>query len=439
VLFRSRFSLQPVPPVPRDENLPPPAIVNDPNRRDRDPIGVPRPGRPTPPRVDPERTERPPRQVRQIDTRLQPAMGWVYVMGPGGQPIQVPRNAAHLYPPLPPPSPDDQLPARPKTSNTGVQGGQPRRAPTMAPQPFPERAARRPPVPAVAQGGLISHYAAGGMTEQDILLQQSDPSRYGAPEAVTPQSAIPSRTAAAAGPFAQPAPAAPPAAGAAPAQAPELEPPKASREEQDAIVNPNRELNPALPSFVNGLQWFERQIRDLMDGSHDPRAQLALQQIARGESGGPVETMSREEAKQVQNAVDPENKLDPGQRNILAYQEIYDFYIAHDQPEKAAATAMALTNYNKRFTQSAGAMAIAALKDNNIEAATKWLDKAFDAVRTTRTSSTRSSPTAPCSSRSSTGSRTRSNAPASPGRRSWRRSPCSSRPAVSSTSRWRRT
>lgn len=370
-------NLPQVPPVPRDENLPPPAIVNDPRRRDRDPIGVPRPGRPVPPPVDPQRTERPPRQVRQIDPRLAPAMGWVYVLGPDGQPTQVPANAAHLYRPLPPPGPDDQLPARPRTSNAGVRGGQPRVAPVLAPQPFPERRPLRPPVPAVAQGGMIPHYAAGGYYPPEG--PGGAEAQHGEIEAMPPPAAIPSRTASAAGPFAQPAPAAPPAAG--PTQAPaQPQMPRASREEQDAIVNPNRELNPALPSFVNGLQWFERQVRDLMDGSHDPRAQLALRDIASGESGGPVEVMSQQEVKQVEAAVDPQQKLDPGQRNIKAYQDIYDFYLAHDQPEKAAATAMALTLYNKRFTQTAGAMANEALKNGNVETAVQWLDKAFDRI-----------------------------------------------------------
>jgi hypothetical protein len=90
--------------------------------------------------------------------------------------------------------------------------------------------------------------------------------------------------------------------------------------------------------------------------------------------------MSHEEVKQVEKAVDPRGELSEAQRNVKAYQDIYDFYIAHDQPEKAAATAMALTLYNRQVTQQAGYMAQALVEKGDMQGAMRWLDKAFDRI-----------------------------------------------------------
>jgi len=90
--------------------------------------------------------------------------------------------------------------------------------------------------------------------------------------------------------------------------------------------------------------------------------------------------LTTQEFKELGAKVDPDNKLSQSEKTLKIQQDLFDFYMAHGNYEKAAAASAAVLMYGRRVSQTSGTMALAALENKDMVGAAKWMAKAYETL-----------------------------------------------------------
>lgn len=106
-----------------------------------------------------------------------------------------------------------------------------------------------------------------------------------------------------------------------------------------------------------------------------PQAQQGAQALAMN-----VGAARPEEVKQVEQTVDPEYKLSNSQRQIAKYKAMYDYWMDHNQPERAQRAVFAMSMAAKDAARTYGVVAMQALKRGDTKIAAEALSKGYDEV-----------------------------------------------------------
>lgn len=83
---------------------------------------------------------------------------------------------------------------------------------------------------------------------------------------------------------------------------------------------------------------------------------------------------------QLAKQVDPEGKLPEAERVLKVQQDMYDFYMSHGYPEKAAQASASVLLYGRRVSQLAGVMAQGAIANGDLVGAGNWMHKAYETL-----------------------------------------------------------
>lgn len=106
-----------------------------------------------------------------------------------------------------------------------------------------------------------------------------------------------------------------------------------------------------------------------------PQAQQGAQALAMN-----VGAARPEEVKQVEQTVDPEYKLSKSQRQIAKYKAMYDYWMDHNEPERAQRAVFAMSMAAKDAARTYGVVAMQALKRGDTKIAGEALAKGYDEV-----------------------------------------------------------
>lgn len=97
---------------------------------------------------------------------------------------------------------------------------------------------------------------------------------------------------------------------------------------------------------------------------NDPEMQKLRDRYIRGYGAAPQQVV-----KQIMDRIDPERKMNPTERNMLAYANTYRFFWERGEPEKAKEAAMSLVQYHRQNAQRFLALGQAAAQQGDYDKA----------------------------------------------------------------------
>lgn len=109
------------------------------------------------------------------------------------------------------------------------------------------------------------------------------------------------------------------------------------------------------------------------DGSTPPTS--LAQTMASGEGAADEPTIQK-----LHEIVDPHNELTPAAKRIATLDAVTKYYLGQGDVRKAAQAAASLIETGRLESQKFGALAVVAIQHGNLDAATKYLSKAYDTV-----------------------------------------------------------
>jgi hypothetical protein len=293
-------------------------------------------------------------------------------------PMRARIDASRAAPP-PAPVPQGPRPSRPPIGTPMVDPATGLPIDPRTGQPIQPRA------PGLARGGTVPRYQDGGamLTEEDLLRQQSDPTRYGAEPGMPPPQAAPPpmprggiptpggapAAVAPAAAVAQPQAAASPASQARPR--PEGDSGYYQKPSKQEIAELNRIGLDEIQRMISGQSQDQRQDGRPAIGP-DPRAQ-----VAQNAYGSNALAPSTQEMQEAYRASDPEGKLSTDELQLKTMQDMHDFWLSQGNSQKAATAAAHVLLYGKKVASTSGAMALSAAEDGNLLQAAQWLSKGY--------------------------------------------------------------
>lgn len=111
---------------------------------------------------------------------------------------------------------------------------------------------------------------------------------------------------------------------------------------------------------------------DAQQAINDPETQKYQERYLRGYGAAPQQVV-----KQMMDRIDPERKMPPTQRNVLAYANTYRFFYERGEPDKAKEAAMSLLQYHRQAAQQYLALGQAAAMNGDLDAAAEAAVKAY--------------------------------------------------------------
>ncbi len=114
---------------------------------------------------------------------------------------------------------------------------------------------------------------------------------------------------------------------------------------------------------------------DAQTALDDPELKKYEDRYLRGYGAAPQQVM-----RQIMDTIDPEKKMAPSQRNMLALANTYKFFWDRGEPEKAKEAALSLTQYYNKATQQFIALGQAAAERGDVDNAAKAAMAAYDNI-----------------------------------------------------------
>jgi hypothetical protein len=138
--------------------------------------------------------------------------------------------------------------------------------------------------------------------------------------------------------------------------------------------DPEKLAAQAAPAVAAGIERIQAELKPAgAISTQDPVYQEKLQKFARGEG-----RMSDAEIKELDSVVDPDGKLSPSARSSARLAAIYKFYEDRGEPDTARDVAARVILYDKFASQTRGAMALQALRNNDLDSGVKLLEDAYN-------------------------------------------------------------
>lgn len=114
---------------------------------------------------------------------------------------------------------------------------------------------------------------------------------------------------------------------------------------------------------------------DAQTALDDPELKKYEDRYLRGYGAAPQQVV-----RQIMDKIDPEKKMHPGQRNMMALANTYKFFWDRGEPEKAKEAALSLTQYYNKATQQFIALGQAAAENGDVDNAAKAAMAAYDNI-----------------------------------------------------------
>jgi len=143
--------------------------------------------------------------------------------------------------------------------------------------------------------------------------------------------------------------------------------------EKDDRYNTNEQLkdldpkNPYDRGRIAVLKGLQASMKGMEETAiDDPETQRIHEAYIKGYGAAPAQIM-----KQVMDKIDPERKMEPGERNMLAMGSVYKYYMDKGDPAQAQEAAKSMIQYYRRQSQQYLALGKAAASHGDYDNATK--------------------------------------------------------------------
>lgn len=111
---------------------------------------------------------------------------------------------------------------------------------------------------------------------------------------------------------------------------------------------------------------------DVQGAVQDPEMEKYRERYLRGYGAAPQQVV-----KQMMDKIDPERKMSPTERNVLAYANTYRFFWERGEPEKAKEAAASLVQFHRKAAQQYLALGQIAAQEGDLDAAAQAAVKAY--------------------------------------------------------------
>jgi len=124
---------------------------------------------------------------------------------------------------------------------------------------------------------------------------------------------------------------------------------------------------------LDAIQQSDRPIT-AVPAEGAPTGSLA-QTLATNDGAAPPEKVA-----EIDQTIDPDGELNPAAKTIARLDAVTKHYLARGDVKKASAVAASLLLYGKQESQKLGSLAAVAVRAGNVEAAAKYLERAYDNI-----------------------------------------------------------